>query len=215
MSQGRLITIEGGEGVGKTLFATHFSAALAEMGINFSLGREPGGTPSAERIRQFWANSPSEEPWLAMTELCLVSAARAQHIGRRIRPELQAGRWYLSDRFADSSRVYQGCLGGLPPTEVEAIIAASTGGLEPDLTLLLDCPVAIAQARIAKGRAARGAGAPVERYDQATVAVHEQIRAAFLELARREPSRILVLDAAGPVEASVAMAVAAVKRLRS
>lgn len=204
----RFITIEGGEGVGKSVFATGLSRALAERGVAFESGREPGGTPSAERIRSFWAKSPEDEPWLAMTELCLVSAARAQHVGRRIRPALAAGRWYLCDRYADSSRVYQGALGGLAPRDVEAVIQASTGGLEPDLTFLLDCDVATAQARIARDR---GDATAVERYDREGLAFHERLRQAYLELARAYPARILMLDASQPAARSVEAAVRAIE----
>jgi dTMP kinase len=204
----RFITIEGGEGVGKSVFTAGLSRALADRGVAFELGREPGGTPSAERIRAFWAKSPEDEPWLAMTELCLVSAARAQHVGARVRPALAAGRWYLCDRYADSSRVYQGTLGGLAPRDVEAVIQASTGGLEPDLTFLLDCDVATAQARIAKDR---GDATAVERYDREGLAFHERLRQAYLELARAHPSRIVTLDASQPTARSVEAAVRAIE----
>lgn len=200
MLKARFITIEGGEGVGKSAFLASFAAALRQRGVGLEQGREPGGTPSAERIRAFWAKSPADEPWLPMTELCLVSAARAQHLGLRVRPALAAGRWYLCDRYADSSRIYQGVLGRLEPDAVEAIISASTGGLEPDLTFLLDCDVAIAQARITKDR---GDATAVERYDRQAFSFHEHLRMAFLSLARTHARRMVVLDASLPVATSV------------
>lgn len=199
---GRFITIEGGEGVGKSAFTAALARAFSARGIAFELGREPGGTKSAEKIRTFWANSPEDEPWLAMTELCLVSAARAQHVGLKIRPTLAAGRWYLCDRFADSSRVYQGAMGGLAAAEVEAIVAASTSGLTPDLTFLLDCDVAIAQARTKS----RPQIAVVDRYDLLGTEFHEQLRQAFLSLARSYPLRVVTLDASLPIAVNIEMA---------
>lgn len=204
---GRFITVEGGEGVGKSAFTSAFARALNARHIAFELGREPGGTKSAERIRTFWAESPSDEPWLPMTELCLVSAARAQHVALKIRPTLARGYWYLCDRFADSSRVYQGAMGGLAAADVEAIIAASTGGLAPDLTFLLDCDVAIAQARTKS----RPQVAVVDRYDQLGLDFHEQLRQAFLDLAKHYPRRVVTLDASLPVLTNVNHAIRVVE----
>ena len=194
--QGRFITVEGGEGVGKSVFTAGLAAALRARGFTVVTTREPGGTPTADRIRALFAAPPAEDPLLMETEALLVSAARAQHVGRLVRPALTRGDWVLSDRFTDSTRVYQGALGGMAQNALESLIAFSTSGLEPDLSFLLDCDVATARARLA-GRGGNQRD-PVERYDHAQLAVHERLRDAYLQLASRFPARIIRLDASRP-----------------
>jgi dTMP kinase len=131
-----------------------------------------------------------------MTEALLVSAARAQHVEKVIRPALAAGKWVLCDRYADSTRVYQGVLGGLDTEKLETLIALSTDDLSPDLTFLLDCDVRIA----ARRRDQRGAEADlsdaIRRYDDAKIEFHDRLRTAYLSLVQRFPARMIVLDAA-------------------
>lgn len=127
------------------------------------------------------------------TESLLVSAARAQHVGRLIQPALDAGKWVLCDRFADSTRVYQGALGGIASAALEAMIQFSTDGLEPDLTFLLDLDVQAAQARLSRRVAARADA--IERYDEEASDFHARLREAYLELGKKFSSRLVILDA--------------------
>ena len=207
--RGRFITIEGGEGVGKSALTRGLVEALRARGHEVVATREPGGTPAADRIRAVFATAPADDPLAARTEALLVSAARAQHVERLVAPALARGAWVVSDRYADSTRVYQGTLLGLPADELETLIAYSTGGLAPDLTLLLDLGVTEARARLA-GRGLGGAPQvdAVTRYDEATTSDQERLREAFLALARRFPARFVTLDASvapgGVLRAAVA-----------
>jgi dTMP kinase len=210
---GRFITIEGGEGVGKSRLTETLTRALtadlARAGKHLIVTREPGGTPSADMVRGLFATSAPGDPWLIETEAFLVSAARAQHCGRLIMPTLRRGDWVLCDRFADSMRVYQGSLGGLPDGYIEPLIATSTRGLMPDLTLLLDCPVSLATSRL-KQRG-EGKGDAIKRYDDAKVGFHEKVRQAFLDLQEKFPDRIVVIDASASPDIIDAAALKAVK----
>jgi dTMP kinase len=208
---GRFITIEGGEGVGKSLFQERLASRLGGRlgGRRLLTTREPGGTPAADKIRALLAAPPADDPLLIETEAFLVSAARAQHVGRLIRPALKRGDWVLCDRFADSTRLYQGLLGGLPEALVETLIATSTQDLRPDLTFLLDCDVAVSLSRI-NGRSDPGRD-PVKRYDDAKQAFHARLRQGYLDLLTRFPGRIVKLDAALPPEQVVAQACAAIE----
>src|SRR5690606_6264382 len=144
-------------------------------GVALELGREPGGTPAADMVRALFATPPPGEAWLPLTELYLVAAARAQHLGVRVRPVLASGRWFLCDRFNDSSRVYQGVLGGLPSELVERVLEGATGGLEPSLTFLLDCDVTTAMQRVATAAASESAerATAVLRYDRRDAEFHQ------------------------------------------
>jgi dTMP kinase len=196
--RGRFITVEGGEGVGKSSLVGGLAELLRARGIAVLTTREPGGTPSADRIRALFAVPAGGDPLLPTTEALLVSASRAQHVGRLIEPSLASGTWVICDRYADSMRVYQGALGKLPEKSIDALIDIATGGLAPDLTLLLDCDVGVSLARL-KGR---GVGEDdVKRYDAEGRAVHERLRRAYLELQAKEPERIKRLDASGTPKA--------------
>ena len=191
--RGRLITVEGGEGVGKTLFCQQLLARLQKKNLQAEGTREPGGSCIAEKIRTiFSCEHDGGERLTPQSELLLVSASRSQHISDRILPGLRNGVWIICDRFSDSSRIYQGALAGLPAHQIESAIEIATGGLNPDVTFLLDCPLEISASRLAR-RKANPDG--VVRYDQAAVGTHERIRTAYLELARRFPQRICILDA--------------------
>lgn len=188
MTPGRLVTFEGGEGAGKSTQIGRLADALRRSHLGVVATREPGGTPGAEAIRGLLLAGPPEH-WLPLTELLLVLAARSDHVIRLIRPALAEGRWVLCDRFADSTRVYQGIAGGLGLGLVERLHKAVFGGLVPDLTLILDVPVEIG---LARRRRAEGSN----RYEAMDRDFHERVRRGFLTLARRAPHRCVVIDAA-------------------
>ncbi|MCC7426023.1 MAG: dTMP kinase [Alphaproteobacteria bacterium] len=200
--RGRLITIEGGEGAGKSTQIGTLVAALAAAGIEALRTREPGGAPGAEAIRALLVNGGTDR-WDPVTETLLHYAARREHVVRLIQPALARGAWVVSDRFADSTMAYQSYAQGVPRTQVEAIHAAALGAMRPDLTLLLDLPVAVGLARAG----ARGATNRYERFD---ADFHERVRAGFLDIARREPERCAVIDATAAPELVHAAILAAV-----
>ena len=144
--RGRFITFEGGEGAGKSTQVARLAAWLRASGMDLVHTREPGGSPGAEQIRNLVLNG-SAERWSPMTETLLMYAARADHLERTIRPALEAGRWVLCDRFADSSRAYQGAGGGVAQSFIEQLDATVVGRDQPDLTLIFDLPVEIGLAR--------------------------------------------------------------------
>lgn len=194
MSYGRFITLEGGEGAGKTTQARLLVEALAGAGIEAVATREPGGTPAAEDIRALLVTGEPDR-WEAVAETLLHFAARRQHIVELIAPTLAVGRWVVSDRFADSTMAYQGYAQGAGRELVEAIQRASIGDLVPDLTLILDLPAerGLERARERAGGASRYERLPIDR--------HQALREAFLDIARREPERCRVIDAGGDVAA--------------
>ncbi len=196
--RGRFITIEGGEGVGKSSLLRALSGILSENGISVVTTREPGGTPGADRIRSLFAVHDPADPWLPETEALLVSAGRAQHVGRVIGPALQRGTWVLCDRFADSTRVYQGVLGGMDRGKLETLIRASTNDLSPDCTLILDCDVGVALGRLARPSLERADA--VSRFDLEAKERHDQRRLAFLGLAKMFPDRCRIIDASQPAD---------------
>ena len=187
MAQGRFITVEGGEGAGKSTQVRLLADALREHGIDLLVTREPGGTEGAEAIRGLIVDGPAER-WRPLAELYLFLAAREDHLHRAILPALAAGRWVLCDRFADSSRVYQGLAGELGLDLVDKLQAPLLGSCRPDLTLVLDLPVAAGLARCA----ARGGAA---RFEAKGAEYHERVREGFRLFAAREPGRFAVIDA--------------------
>lgn len=194
---GRFITLEGGEGAGKSTQVRALSERLAAAGIDVLVTREPGGTSGAEAIRALLVTGDPDR-WNAASEALLMNAARADHVARVVRPELAAGRWVICDRYADSTFAYQGGGKGADPAMLAALHDAATGGLWPDLTLLLDLPVA---AGLARAASRAGGEARFEAHD---AAFHERIRAAFLARAAAEPGRFKVIDAAAPADAVAA-----------
>ena len=190
--RGRLITFEGGEGAGKSTQVARLAGALRAAGINPLVTREPGGTPGAEEIRTLLLEGAPER-WLPLTEVLLLLAARHDHIARLIAPALTAGRWVLCDRFIDSTRVYQGMAGAVGEAVIGRLHKVVLGDLRPDLTVILDVPVALGLHR----RAASGQ----HRYEQMTSAFHDEVRAGFLAVARAEPERCAVIDASRPADA--------------
>ena len=196
--QARFVSVEGAEGAGKSVFTTALAAMIRACGAEVVTTREPGGTIVADQIRALFASPPPGESLTPTTEALLVSAARAQHLEYLIRPALARGAWVICDRFADSTRVYQGTLGGLKSADLEALIAFSTADQAPDLTFILDCPVALAAARLQQRlRTVQDdeRGDTVERYDQAPTAAHERMRQGFLAVFAANPQRCVRLDA--------------------
>lgn len=194
MQRGRFITFEGGEGAGKTTQARLLVERLRARGLDVLQTREPGGSPGAEEIRGI-AVSGEADRWSARTETLLMYAARSDHLERTILPALAAGRWVVCDRFADSSRVYQGAGGGTPESLIEALDDAVVNGDQPDLTLVFDLPVEVGLDR------AFGRGLFETRFESKGLAFHQKLRDGFLQVAERHPERCVVLDANGEVEA--------------
>lgn len=191
MARGRFITLEGGEGAGKSTQARRIAATLAAAGQPALVTREPGGAPGAEKIRALLLH---DGPWDPLAEAMLHFAARREHLARTIRPALDAGIWVVSDRFADSTLAYQGAGQGLSRDVWRTLADVALDGLWPDLTIMLDLPVELGMARAA-GRAA------ADRYEALGLAFHERVRAAFLRIAAEEPTRCVVLDAARDADA--------------
>jgi len=193
LNRGRFITIEGGEGAGKSTQAGLLVAALARAGIAALRTREPGGAPAAEKIRRLLVEG---EPgrWDAVSEALLMVAARRSHLVHTIRPALERGEWVVCDRFADSTLAYQGYGGGVPLVELAALHRLIAGDFTPDLTFVLDVPVEKGLKRAA-GRS--GSETRFERMDRT---FHERLRQGFLDIAQGAPERCVVIDAQGEVD---------------
>ncbi len=189
---GRFITLEGGEGVGKTTQTRLLAEWLGERGIDVATTREPGGSPGAEEIRGLLTDPASE--WTPASEALLLFAARANHHVMRIAPALKRGAWVVSDRFADSTRAYQGYGQGLDLAAIDMRGKFALGDFEPDLTFVLDLPVEAAFERL-RARA----GKP-DRYERMDPAFHQRLREGFLEIAANSPDRCRVIAADAPPE---------------
>lgn len=201
-TRGRLITLEGGEGVGKSTQARLLVEHLAKSGIEAIGTREPGGSRRAEAIREVLLSGRAAALGPA-GEALLFSAARIDHLDEVIRPALAAGKWVVCDRFIDSTRAYQGTLGQLDPRFISGLEHVSVGETLPDLTLIFDLPAEIGMLRAA---ARRGADNPADRFEGERASFHEMLRQAFLDIATTEPRRCAVVDAWG-TPADVAEAV--------
>jgi dTMP kinase len=201
--RGRFITLEGGEGAGKTTQARRLVDALTARGLDVVLTREPGGSTGAEEIRALLVNG---EPgrWSGVTEALLLTAARRDHLERTVWPALDAGRWVICDRFCDSTLAYQGYGAGLDLAALRGLFAFALGDFAPDLTLVFDMP-----AQIGLERAATRAGGE-DRFERMGVAFHERLRRGFLDIAAAEPGRCAVIDAAAGMDTVTAQALAAV-----
>ncbi|MCB2050301.1 MAG: dTMP kinase [Novosphingobium sp.] len=204
---GRFITLEGGEGAGKSTQARLLAEELEQRGISVDLTREPGGTSGAEAIRQLLLD-PGESPWGARAEALLFAAARADHVEKRIVPALAAGRWVICDRFVDSSRAYQGGAGGLDDADLMDLHRVGSGGLLPDMTLLLLLPAEIAQQRLS-----RRASAETDAIEARGDAYHARVDTAFKRLAEAEPARFSIIDSGGDVAQTHAAIMAALAPL--
>lgn len=186
-TRGRFITFEGGEGTGKSTQSKRLAASLEARGLDVVLTREPGGSPAAEIIRGLLLSGRAR-PLGVLGEAYLFAAARIDHVAELIEPSLERGAFVVCDRFADSSRVYQGTAGGLPAEVVDELVDAAIGFTIPDLTIVIDVPVSVGLARV--GHRSEGA----DRFESDAVAVHEERRRGFLALADRFPDRCVVVD---------------------
>lgn len=190
--RGRFITLEGGEGAGKSTVLATVRVLLQAQGIELVQTREPGGTPVGEAMRGVLLN-PQFAGLTPESELLLMFAARAELVRTLIRPALAAGRWVLSDRFTDASYAYQGGGRGQPTERIEELERWASEGLKPDLTLLLDLPVA-------QGLARAGARGAADRIEQENEAFFERVRTAYRARAAAEPHRFRVIDASKPLD---------------
>ncbi|MDZ4113759.1 MAG: dTMP kinase [Brevundimonas sp.] len=205
MTHGSFITFEGGEGTGKSTQVARLVERLRARDLEVVQTREPGGSQGAEEIRNLALNGDAGR-WSPTTETLLMYAARSDHLERTIRPALEAGRWVVCDRFADSSRAYQGAGGGTPAEFIETLDAAIVGSTQPDLTLVFDLPVEVGLER------AFGRGLFETRFESKGLEFHERLRRGFLAIAAAHPERCVVIDADGDqdtVEARVWAAVEA------
>ncbi len=192
--KGRFVTFEGGEGAGKTTQLARLAERLKTRGIAVVTTREPGGTPTAEAVRTFLLKGRGKELGRD-AEAIIFAAARADHVRNLIAPALAAGKWVLCDRFIDSTRAYQGAA-GVDTRIITALERVAVGTTRPDLTLVFDIPAEIGMQRAA---ARSGKGGPgLDRFERDTLEEHEKRRAAFLEIARHEPGRCVVIDATRP-----------------
>lgn len=188
--RGKFITFEGGEGSGKSTQAALLVTRLRRLGIAVVQTREPGGSPGAEAVRHVLL-SGAAKPLGAETEAMLFAAARADHLDTTIRPALARGAWVVCDRFADSTRVYQGAVGAVDPAVIRALERVTVGDTVPDLTLVLDLP---AEAGLARA-AGRRQGGDADRFEAEDVSFHARLRDAYRAIAAAEPGRCAVIDA--------------------
>ena len=196
-ARGRFITLEGPEGSGKTTAARHLAAWLRDRGVATVLTHEPGGTPLGDEIRRIVLHARDMSDDLdPRADALLYAAGRAQHVARVISPALERGEWVVCARFLDSSLAYQGAGYGNDPDEMRRLQDFATGGLRPDLTILLDVPVEVGLERTRRRK-------EWNRFeDTEEVAFFERVRSAYLAMAAAEPERFRVVDGAGSVEAS-------------
>ena len=199
-STGRFITLEGGEGAGKSTQIARLSEWLRQKGRTVVTTREPGGSPGAEMIRKLLVEGPAER-WDGTTEALLHFAARRDHLRSTVWPALKRGDWVISDRFADSTVAYQGHGHGLDRAMLDRLYQVAVGDFRPDLTLILDLPI---EAGLARAAARRGSET---RYESLPKDFHARVQAGFLEIARREADRCVVIDATQGIDA-VAAAIA-------
>ncbi len=193
--RGRFITFEGGEGSGKSSHAAMLAEHLKAKGIDVLLTREPGGSPGAEIIRHIIL-SGAAKPLGAETETILFASARDDHLQTSIRPALARGTWVISDRFADSTRVYQGVVGAVDQRLIDGLERITVRDTRPDLTFVLDVPAELGMARALKRRAVEGA----DRFESEALEYHEKLRAAYRDLVAREPQRCVLIDSTLPRE---------------
>lgn len=188
--RGRFITLEGGEGAGKSVQARRLEARLKAVGLDVVRTREPGGSPHAEALREVIL-SGFARPFGPEGEALLFAAARIDHLDATIVPALERGQWVVSDRFADSTRAYQGAAGNLPAEYIDQLERIAIGANSPDLTLILDLPPEVGLERANERRGEGGA----DRFEAEGLAFHETLRRAFLDIAARDPERCALIDA--------------------
>ena len=196
MLSGKFITFEGGEGAGKSTQIRRLADALEKSGLTVTVTREPGGSSGAEKIRDILLDPNAE--WDPPTEALLHFAARADHYTTKIAPALRAGDWVLCDRFADSTRAYQGYGLGLDMKAIETLYEIALDDFRPDLTIMLDIPVETGVKRMLER------GADPDRYEKMDAAFHERLRQGFLDIAQKDPLRCAVIDADSDLESVTA-----------
>ncbi len=189
---GKFITLEGGEGAGKTTCLKHIERRIKEAGIDLSVTREPGGTRTGEKIREILLDRGNFDI-LDETELLLMFAARSQHLNELIKPALAADTWVLCDRFTDATYAYQGGGREIDVQRIAELEQWVQQGLKPDLTLLLDLPVEVGLERA-------GQRSTPDRFESENIAFMQRMRSSYLEIARREPDRVTVIDSSQPLE---------------
>ena len=194
--RGRFITLEGGEGVGKSTLAAALVSRLVHRGVKIVRSREPGGSPGAEALRRLILTPPPElGQWGPLTEALMFYAARRDHLDKLIKPALESGAWVICDRFSDSTRAYQAAAGGVLRDEIEVLERMCVGANAPNLTLVLDLPLSAARSRMTN-RATKD-----DAIESRGADYHEHVRQAFLDIARANPDRCAVLDASLSPEA--------------
>jgi len=193
-SQARFVTFEGGEGVGKSTQVKRLVAALAQRSIAAVRTREPGGTPKAEAIRAFILQGRSEQ-WGPGAEAVLFAAARLDHVNQLIAPNLDAGRWVVSDRFSDSTRAYQGLTGGVDVKLIDALEELALNGRKPDLTIVLDMDPEAAFRRVLARETEAALADTGDRFEKEDLEWHRRLRDAFLAIARNNAERCVVIPA--------------------
>ena len=191
----RFITFEGGEGVGKSTQVRLLCDRLAGCGIDAVRTREPGGTPRAEAVRSFILQG-RPEPWGTGAEAVLFAAARHDHVRSLIAPSLEGGRWVISDRFADSTRAYQGLTGGVDVKMIDRLEELALDGRQPDLTIILDMDPDAAFRRVRERELEGALQQTGDRFEKEDLDWHRRLREAFLAIARQHPDRCIILDAA-------------------
>ncbi|CAO3420923.1 dTMP kinase [Azospirillum doebereinerae] len=194
VTKGRFITLEGGEGAGKSTQLRRLAETLAARGIDVVTTREPGGSPGAEEIRTLLVSGETGR-WGAVTEALLHTAARRDHLERTVWPALDSGRWVLCDRFFDSTMAYQGYGLGLGRDLIAGLQTTALGDFRPDLTLILDIAVETGLRRAASRHGGE------DRYERMDIGFHQRLRDGFLDIARREPDRCAVIDADAELDA--------------
>lgn len=200
--KGLFITLEGGDGTGKSTQIRMLAAALAAAGVDAVTTREPGGTPQAERIRDLLLqrDSGSFDP---LTEAMLMFSARREHLVNKIWPEMEKGKWVISDRFADSTRAFQGYGMGLDAVLIEKLYALVAGDFQPDLTFIFDIDpeAGLARSMKQKGQTLNATESTEDRYERMGLAFHNRLRNGFLAIAKQYPDRCVIIDAAQDIQA--------------
>jgi dTMP kinase len=201
VASGKFITLEGGEGGGKSTQAELLAERLRRAGLDVLKTREPGGTPRAEAIREVLLAGKAK-PFGALGEAVLFCAARESHLELAIRPALARGTWVVCDRFSDSTRAYQGAGAGLSTSVIDTLEAAVVGATRPDLTLILDLPPEEGLGRAAQRPEASGdeERRSADRFEGMNIAFHRRLREEFLDIAKAEPERCVVVNASAPLQ---------------
>ena len=204
MLRGKFITIEGGEGAGKSTQVRRLVKTLRSRGLEVIETREPGGTSGAEAIRELLLSASGQE-WEPLTEALLHLAARREHLSKTIVPALEHGDWVVSDRFADSTIAYQGYGLGLGREMIDALYKLSIGTFKPDATIILDHPIEEGLARVCSR------GSQLDRYEKMDLEFHRRVHQGFLEIAKMEPNRCVVVDASAAIDVIAAEILEAVE----